>query len=110
MKNCRPISQDVSINFSVVGLGAATSNSMESNIYLALDAFILKAAALVFRCFSAFLGFTLLGGTNAHTRSCTPQVSSVELQDGTAEPGQNKNLHSGRTEAAAAGTRGQLAG
>lgn len=56
-------------------------------------------------------GLTPHGGTNAHTRSCTPQVSALDRWRAAGRDrstGTKQDLHSGWTEATTGGARGQL--
>lgn len=66
----------------------------------------------VFVCLSS-AGFTLFGGTSAHTPHTLACVGCRPVEgcrDGTAAPGQKQSLHAGWTEATTAATRGKLTG
>lgn len=54
-----------------------------------------------------FFSFTLLGGTNAHARSCTGQVDRRGAAGRVCSIGANQNLDWVRTEAATTGTKGE---
>lgn len=66
--------------------------STESNINLTLDAFILKAAPLMFRCccfFFRLLGFTLHGTLTPAPALCKCRLRSCRT--GPQDPGRKKN-------------------